>query len=253
MIRTALLTVALHGLLPLAHAQVDINALLQQHGSEVRLVPDTDPYAPNSFVGSFTTEMHFFDGQTEAKESPMNLSIHSSPEKLLIRTAMPGVQEEMRILIDQKNKFQYILMDAGKGGRMAMKAPKMKVVGDETETKKAADVQVTDEKKTIDGHVCKKMIAKTEDGTWTGWLAQDIDVPFHSFMRDAQHTGADLHADALKGVQGFPLEYEFVSSDGKERVQCFISDLKLGAPEEKVFSLDGYQVMELPAMPGMGR
>lgn len=231
-----------------ASAQVDINTLLQQSGSNVRMVPDTDPYTPNSFVGSFTTEMHFFEGATEAKHSPTNLTIHSSADKLLIQSAIPGSTEQMRFLIDQKGKWQYMLMDSGKGGRMAMKAPKMKVVGDEKEAKNAADVLVTDETKIIDGHPCKKMIAKTEDGTWTGWLAQDINVPFHSFMRDVQRTGADLHANALTGIHGFPLEYEFVSTDGKERVVCHIRDLKLGAPDEKMFSLDDYQVVELPAM-----
>lgn len=243
-----LLPILSAGCMLTASAQVDINALLQQQGSNVRMVPDTDPYTPNSFVGSFNTEMHFFEGTTESKHSPTNMTIHSSAEKLLIEAAMPGTTEKMRFLIDQKGKWQYMLMDSGKGGRMALKSAKMKVVGDEKEAKNAADVLVTDETKTIDGHPCKKMIAKTEDGTWTGWLAQDIDVPFHSFMRDVQRTGADLHADALTGVHGFPLEYEFVSTDGKERVQCFIRDLKLGVPDAKVFALDGYQVVEMPTM-----
>jgi len=230
-----------------ATAQIDMNAMLQQSGN-VRMVPDTDPYAPNTFVGSFRMEMHIFEKGTESEHSPMDMLIHSSAEKTSMETRTPGVKEQMRILIDQKEKWQYVLMDDSKGSRMAMKTRKMKVVSTADEQVSAPDVQVTDETKTIDGHLCKKLIAKSDDGTWTGWMAQDIGVPFHSFMRDMQQNGQGTHSGAIAGIHGFPLEYEWLSADGNERVQCHIKDLKLGAVDEKVFSLDGYQVMELPTM-----
>lgn len=246
MIRTAIVAVALHGLLPQAHAQVDINALLQQGGANVQLVPDTDPYVPNAFVGSFTMELHAFEDGKAVKEAPMNIAISSSVDKLLFRTTAPGMKDQVHILIDQKDKWQYMLMTDGAGNRIAMKTRKMKVITGEDKNPNAADVLVTDGTKIIDGHLCKKMTAKTEDGTWTGWLAQDIDVPFHSFMRDMRRTGTGFHDDALVGIHGFPLEYEWTSTDGKERMQCFIRDLQQGKVDEKAFSLDGYQVLELP-------
>lgn len=235
-------------------AQVDMNAILQQSGSNMRMEPDTDPFVPNAFVGSFTMDMHFFENGKESKNSPMISTIHSSESKLAFDSKSPEMKESVRMIIDQKEKMQYMLMDDGKGNKMAMKTRKMKVTGMEENEKNAADITVTDETKTIDGHVCKKMIAKDEDGTWTGWMAQDIEMPFHSVMRDMRGKGAEMHDDALAGVHGFPLEYEWVSNDGKERVTCRIRDLKLGTVDEGAFSMKGYQLMEMPMMPpGMGR
>lgn len=235
-------------------AQVDMNAILQQSGSNMRMEPDTDPFVPNAFVGSFTMDMHFFENGKESKNSPMISTIHSSESKLAFDSKPPEMKESVRMIIDQKEKMQYMLMDDGKGNKMAMKTRKMKVTGMEESNRNAADIQVTDETKTIDGHVCKKMIAKDEDGTWTGWMAQDIEMPFHSVMRDMRGKGAEMHDDALAGVHGFPLEYEWVSNDGKERVTCRIRDLKLGTVDEGAFSMKGYQLMEMPMMPpGMGR
>ncbi|MEZ4789040.1 MAG: DUF4412 domain-containing protein [Flavobacteriales bacterium] len=235
-------------------AQVDMNAILQQSGSNMRMEQDTDPFVPNAFVGSFTMDMHFFENGKESKNSPMISTIHSSESKLAFDSKSPEMKESVRMIIDQKEKMQYMLMDDGKGNKMAMKTRKMKVTGMEESNRNAADIQVTDETKTIDGHVCKKMIAKDEDGTWTGWMAQDIEMPFHSVMRDMRGKGAEMHDDALAGVHGFPLEYEWVSNDGKERVTCRIRDLKLGTVDEGAFSMKGYQLMEMPMMPpGMGR
>jgi len=237
-----------------ATAQFDMNAILQQQGAGIQMVPDTDPFMPNVFIGSFNMEMHIYENGKEQKQSPANVSISSSAEKIAFHTTVPGVKEQMRMIIDQKEKWQYMLVDDGKGNKMAMKTRKMKVIGTEEEKNtNAADVQVTDETKTIDGHLCKKLIAKSEDGTWIGWMAQDIEVPFELFMRDMQRGGGNFHDDAITGIHGFPLEYEWTSTDGKERMQSFIRDLKVGKVDEKVFSLDGYQVMELPTMPGMGR
>ena len=237
-----------------ATAQVDMNAILQQSGSNMRMEPDTDPFVPNAFVGSFTMEMHFFENGKESKNSPASSTIHSSESKLAFDSKSPEMKESVRMIIDQKEKMQYMLMDDGKGNKMAMKTRKMKVTGMEENDKNAADITVTDETRTIDGHLCKKVIAKDEDGTWTGWMATDIEIPFRSFMRDMDRQGGGLHDEALAGVFGFPLEYEWVSNDGKERMTCKMRDLKVGTVDEGAFSLTGYQLMEMPMMPpGMGR
>lgn len=239
---------ALVGLTPFANAQFDMSAAMANR-SGVNVVPDTDPFSPNSFVGSFTMEMHTYANGNENSSSPVNMDMHSSAEKIAVLMNMPGVKEKVRTIIDNKEKWQYMLMPDGKGSNIAVKTRKMKVLSTEDGTVNATDVLVTEETKTIDGRVCKKLIAKTEDGTWTGWMAEGMEVPFHSFMRDLQRTGPSMHSAALNGISGFPLEYEFVSKDGKERIQCFIRDLKVGTVDEKEFSLEGYQVLELPVVP----
>lgn len=229
-------------------AQIDLNAIMQQQagGKGASMQQDIDPFAPNLFVGSFTMEMHLFKGAEEQKHSPVFTTLTNSAEKTLMVTRMPGAKQDVRMLIDLKEKWQYMLVDDGKGRKTAMKTRKMKVTMGEGNAE-AGDAQMTEETKTIDGHLCTKMISTNKDGTWTGWLAKDINTPFAEVMRGLQGQGSNDRSQEIAGIHGFPLEYEWVSADGKERVVCHIRDLKQGAPDEQVFSLDGYEVMEMPS------
>lgn len=238
-----------------ASAQIDINTIVQQRnaGQGTAVVQaDQEPFAPNLFVGSFTLEMHLYKGSDEQKHSPVLTTVTNSAEKTLLVTRTPGAKQDVHLLIDLKEKWQYMLMDDGQGGRTAMKTRPMKVNVADAE-REAGDVQVTDETRTIDGHLCTKVISKSKDGTWTGWLAKDMKTPFADVMRNLQGKGRNDRSQELAGIHGFPLEYEWVATDGKERIVCHIRDLREGSPDEQVFSLEGYQIMELPAMPGMGR
>jgi hypothetical protein len=49
-------------------------------------------------------------------------------------------------------------------------------------------------------------------------------------------------------MQGFPLEFQWVDVNGKDRMVCYMRDVLLTPPAESLFSLDGYEVTEMPSM-----
>ncbi|MBV6405180.1 MAG: DUF4412 domain-containing protein [Flavobacteriales bacterium] len=218
-------------------------------GEGITVVDDNDPFVPNSFIGSFRMETHQFRSGAEQERSPMTLRYWSSADKALTEASSPGAPA-MRMLVDLKGKWQYMLMPESQGARMAMKMRKKKVVMTaQNGTADTPTVEVTNETRTIDGHRCVKVVARSSEGVWTGWVAQDLPAPFADLQRVAG-TGDPRLTQRTAGVKGFPLEFEWVDANGTDRMVCKVHDLVAGTVDEARFSLDGYQVMELP---GMGR
>jgi hypothetical protein len=239
------------------HAQVDMNSLMQQaQGGAfggVTIVEDTDPFTPNVFVGSIRMEIRSFEKDTEAKDSPMRMRYHSREDMTLME---PEVQqkgmEQMKVLTDLKGKWQYTLMTDKKGKRTAMKMKKMKVVvqddGTDTEAGGEPRVERGTETRTIHGQRCTKYTVTDEDGTWTGWVAEGVPTPFMDMARSVSNGKGGGMDRTPSGLDGMPMEYEYVSADGKERMEVKVTEFSLGAPDEKFFSLAGYEVMEMPTM-----
>lgn len=245
-----------------ASAQVDINKMIQermrQQGqpgqpsgtpSGVTMEDDTDPFVPNEFIGSFRMEMHNYEGTVEQKNSPMNLYYWSSTDMTLMRNdAAERSGEEMKILTDLKGKWTYTLMTDKKGKKTAMKSRKKKMVmAEEAAGKKEPVITITTETRVIEGHTCTKVIVVSEDGTWTGWVAKDVKAPFADMARSAKQGGDEAQRRAMEKVDGMPLEFEWVKADGSSRMVCHIRDLVSGKVDMGLFSLDGYDVMEMPS------
>lgn len=217
-------------------------------GGGMKVEDDNSPFVPNEFVGSFRMEMHMFDGAAEKKNSPTNMRYWSTEDKTMNKMEMPDEKgRDMRMMTDLKGKWQYTLMTDEKGKKTAMKSKKKKVTMAEEKATKEPEITVTSETKTIEGHVCTKTIVKTEDGTWTGWVAKDIKAPFGDMARSVGHRGNDKMMKSYKGMQGFPLEFEWVDAKGTDRIVCYMKELKVGPVDAGVFSLDGYEVTEMPS------
>ena len=231
-------------------AQDDLQKMIQERmaASGVKMEDDTSPFVPNEFVGSFRMEMHMFKGTAEAEHSPTNLRYWSSEDMTMNKMEMPSEKgRDMRIMSDLKNKYQYTMMTDEEGKKMAMKSKKKKVTMAEEKTTKEPEITMTSETKTIEGHVCTKTIVKTEEGMWTGWVAKDIKAPFGDMARNVGHSGDDKMMKTYKGMSGFPLEFEWVDAKAGDRMVCYMKELNVGPVNPSIFSLDGYEVMEMPS------
>ena len=238
-----------------ASAQADLNQMIQERMQQqgmggMRMEDDNDPFVPNTFVGSFRMEMHNYKGAVEQQHSPMNMRFWSTTDMTLVQMQMPAQQaQQMKMLTDHKGKWTYMLMTDEKGAKRAMKSKKKKVVmtSEPTTPKKEPVITVTKETKVIDGQTCTKVIAVSEDGTWTGWVARTVESPFGDLLRSMQQRGADSHMTVAKSVQGMPLEYEWIDAKTKDRLVCHIRELQHGKVDASAFSLVGYEVMEMPS------
>ena len=241
----------------IASAQDDLQKIIQERmaGSGMKIEDDTSHFVPNEFIGSFRMEMHMYKSGVEAEHSPTNMRYYSKEDMTLNKMAMPSEDggktkgRDMSTLTDLKGKWTYMLMTDEEGKQMAMKSKKKKVTmtEDPKEATKEPEITETKETKTIEGHVCTKVIVKTEDGTWTGWVAKDVKAPFEDMTRNMGQRGNKNMTNAYKGVKGLPLEFEWLDKNGTDKMVCFMKDVKSGSVDEGVFSLDGYEVMEMPS------
>lgn len=227
-------------------AQIDISKIMAGQG--MKMEDDKSPFVPNSFVGSFRMEMHMYRNGVEEKHSPTNMRYWSSTDMTLYQMVVPegGKGQDMKVLTDLKGKWQYMLVSDEKGRRTAMKSRKQAVTMEGRTDAQMPEITVTNETRTIDGHVCTKVVARSTEGTWTGWVAKDVQAPFEDMARSIKQ-GGNRMAQVHNEVGGMPLEYEFLNAAGDEKLQCFFKDLKVGAPDAALFSLEGYQVTEMPS------
>src|SRR6185369_12978429 len=100
------------------HAQVDMNKMIQERmakhqgqgggADDVKIEDDNDPYVPNTFIGSFTMEMHHFKKDVEDKDGARNMHYWSSADKTLNQMDSPEMKgRTMKMMTDLKNKWTY--------------------------------------------------------------------------------------------------------------------------------------------------
>jgi hypothetical protein len=230
-----------------AIAQTGVPSMSAQHSGamdNMKIEDDNDPFVPNAFTGSFTLEIQNYADGKPTTEAPHVMHFWSSPDKVLMEfQAIPGQGAQMKMLTDLKEKWTYMMMTDGQGNKRAMKSHKKKIVytGDPD-----AHITVTKETKVIDGHACTKVIGTSKEGTWTAWVAKDIDVNLSDIM--GAGPGRSKESRDWKDVKGFPLEMTMTDKDGHTNMVMHIRDFKVGSVDPSVFSMDGYQVMEIPGM-----
>lgn len=220
---------------------------------QVKMEDDNDPFKPNSFVGSFRMEVHMFKDGAEVAGEPMDMHYWSNPDMTLMSMAAPNTHgkpgTEMKMLTDLKGKWNYLLMTDPKGNKTAMKSRKQKYTFDAPgKDPKHGDFTVTKETKMIDGHKCTKVVGKMEDGTWTGWVAKDIAVPFADIASTMSRSAVQRDRQNWEGLTGFPLEYNVTDKDGKKVSEVFVKDLQSGEVDPSVFSITDYKIMEIPGI-----
>ncbi len=257
--------------LPLATALLTLPALAQsdapqhQYSStdraaagtmlgQVKVEDDNDPFVPNAFIGSFRMEMHRLKDGKEAPEGPMDMHYWSSPDMNLIsmasEKAKQGAATDLKVLTDLKGKWTYMLMTDPRGTKTAMKSRKKKYIMDTTEQSghQPGKFTVTNETKIIDGHKCTKVVSTTEEGTWTGWVAKDIAIPFGDIANNMTRGAMQRNRQNWDGLGGFPLEFEMADKSGNKTMQVFVKDLQVGAVDPGIFSITDYKVMEIPGI-----
>ena len=229
-------------------AQTDTDNVIKDRMARAGAVMEDDmgPFQPNAFIGSFRMELHHTHGATKTKSAPMQLEVWTNVDHSLVRSSSGGIAPEMTILKDLRGKKQYLLTTDDLGKRVALKSALKKMVPTGDGAANAPDIRMTEETRVIAGQVCKKLVAKDDRGTWIGWMATDLEVPFTYFMQSLGY-GEMIAADQLDGVYGFPLQYEWTDASGTEGLTCVVEDLVVGAVKAEIFTLDGYQIVELPA------
>lgn len=248
----------MHTALPLLAAFLALPALAQTGMeqmpaalSNVQFEDDNGPFVPNTFIGSFRMEMHNFKDGQEQPESPVDMHFWSSTDKTLTSFRTDKANgTEMKMMNDLKGKWSYIMMGTPNGQKTAMRSHKKKLVhtGEGGDAAKGINFTETKETKTIDGHACTKVIGRSKDGVWTAWVAKDMPTPFGDLVRNMGQVRQAGAMQQWSGLKGFPLEMEMQDLGGNDKTVIYVKDIKEGPVDERLFSLDGYKMMDVPGI-----
>lgn len=224
-----------------ANAQSILNAL-----GGLKVEEDNSPFVPNEFIGSFVLEQHFYKNGEERNYSPKTLRYWGSEDKTLFYSVeKEDKHDEMRILTDLRAKYTYTMRTDKEGRKTALKMHKKTMSMKEDKGSAPPEVKLTAETKTILGHTCVKVIYTDKKGTSISWMAQDVPAPLGDLTRGLGSGNATMQ-ETVRSFKGFALESEFIDADGKNRSTNLVKELNVGSVDQAVFSLEGYEIQELP-------
>lgn len=226
----------------------------QKANTGMTMEENTDPFVPLGFTGSYRMEVHQFKNGVEEKESPMNIGIAFTDDKMAM-TPQGSAKGGMRVVYDLKNKFNYTLMTDENGNRTGMKMKMMKVNMGDAEEKPATDetkVVRTNETKTIAGHPCRKYTYKDETGAGEAWIAEDISFDPSKAIASVVK-GKKVDSWQKTPYSGLVMETTWVDANGKDKMVMYCKDLVVGKVDEAVFSTSGYEIMDMSNMPMFGK
>lgn len=183
---------------------------------------------------------------TPKNPEPFELKVSASGSKIAIEPRNMGTPGSMTIIVDNAKGKQYMLMNAN-GQKMAMA---LNIDAANKAITKEPKVTVTKEVKTIDGYKCTRVICETDEQKSDLWITQDVGMQYAEFYKMFNSSkgpqASMVKIPELKTVKGFPIE--IVSTDTKkgETVTMKIKNISKAKIDAKIFSLEGYQVMEAP-------
>ena len=187
---------------------------------------------------------------TAKNPEPILMKVSISGSKMAMEPQNMGTPGSMTILVDQATGKQYMLMNSN-GQKMAM-AVNMNSIEKAAAAAKDPKVTITKETKTIDGYKCTKVITETDEQKADLWMTQDVGMQYAEFYKMINSAkgpqGSVAKVPDLKNVKGFPIE--IVSTDKKkaETVTLKIKNISKAKIDQKVFSMEGYQVMDAGGM-----
>lgn len=182
-------------------------------------------------------------------KEPMTMKVFTNKTKLLMRPQITGYKGNMAILIDQSAKKQYMLMD-NEGQKMAMivnyvdQVEKMNAIGT------VPKITKTGETKTIDGYLCEKIIAETEESKSVMWITKDLGLQYGDLYKiiASGNNGPQAQSGnlpAMKEMNGFPIEMEVTTKKKAETVTIRIKNISKAPINSATFSTEGYQIMDM--------
>jgi hypothetical protein len=251
--RTCALIAALFALHCTSNAQ-SLQELMQAAGQQsVTIEEDKTPFKPLGFLGSYRWEVHSYTNGIEQKDSPTNVVMAFDDAHMAMIPQANG-KEQTRMVFDLKNKHTYTLMTDSKGKRSGVKMKGMRVVvrdegGNTTDDK--THVTRTDETRTIEGHPCRKYTYRNEDGHGEAWIAEDIN--FNAYEALGHMVGGRTDSWQKAPYKGMVLESVWHNKNGRDRVEMYTRDLVVGKVDAALFSITGYEVQDMTALPLFGR
>ncbi len=185
---------------------------------------------------------------TAKNPEPYEIKVSASGSKIAMEPRNIGVPGAITIIVDNTTGKQYMLMNSN-GQKMAMG---LKLDAESKNPVKEPRVTITKEFKTIDGYKCTRVLCESEDQKSDMWITQDVGMQYADFYKMFNSSkgpqGSMMKIPELKTVKGFPIEIISTDKQKGETVTLKIKNISKTKIDPKIFSMEGYQMMDAPNM-----
>ncbi|NNE30424.1 MAG: DUF4412 domain-containing protein [Saprospiraceae bacterium] len=200
----------------------------------------------STFVGSFTMIFDSFKNGKQEKHSPATIHFHYN--RNLVAMIMEGKDTKMaKIIMDsEENSMTMITEDNGKKTGMKMKRPNIEKIT--TQVMDDLEVTKTGIFKTIDTYRCEKILStnKKDGYKTTSWVTRDFPIDYREVFQSMAMGRIKNSGANQEWIDGFSIESESVSGNGKEVVITKTKNIKIGTVDKSVFDTSGVEIMSLP-------
>lgn len=206
---------------------------------------------PSSFIGSFAVVSAEYDSKGKAKDNgPITTKYFIEKYQFAIEPQTENEGEETYLILDRARRKIITKVNSSEGKKATI-LPMMKVdmqVENETLSNGNYEVKPTGRTDIIEGFPAEEYAVTSTEGSGTFWASEAVTFnmweAFDFIKVKNNQSGGVMNYSEIFGVDGTVIKYDFTNNEG-ERNTFLLSDINEGAIDPAIFSLRGYQIMDL--------
>lgn len=199
------------------------------------------------FLGSFTIETREFKKGKERKDSPYRTRYHLEEDRFAIE---PNLDESEIIMIYDREEKEITTKTMQDGEKSATISPMINIslgMDRKSDEDEGVSVKATGREKTIEGYLCQEYRIEHDGDVTLAWLAPDLNIDLRNVtdMVKIKNVQGAQTSGAAYGLEGTMIEAHSEEKGGKITRDFYIKDISPGDAPDKIFSLEGFEVMDL--------
>ena len=148
-----------------------------------------------------------------------------------------------KTIINSKEKTMTTLVESG-ANKMAMKTG---MQGFNPSAAEKPKITETGKTKVIEGYKCKEIIVESADNTSDMWTTTELGLSMTDVLGFAG-SGRATNLERFYADKGVSLETTITNKKDNKKTTMYIKDIKKSPVSTSEFSIEGYKLMEAPAM-----
>jgi hypothetical protein len=219
---------------------------------------DLSDVQPSKFIGSFKMNFETSKGGKPVKDESGEMEFFVDKFQVAIITTVTD-EGETRMILDRKTAQMTMLTTDKKGKKTGIKMKMLKVVlqddglgNDDSDAK----ITITNEKKTIEGLSCTKVIVEDDEHYTVAWVTDEKNISLYeifNYLSISSRENKSSKQDKYSNINGLALEAATQNKNSGETTLVKVTNLKKGSVDSKAFETSGYELMDMSQMMNFGK
>lgn len=204
----------------------------------------------SEFTGRFTMESSTYRNGKMQGDGPTTMTYHVAPYEVGMQLPGDKAGEETVMLFDRRSRkiTQKIITKKERTAtitRMPSLMVEIEEDGDDGETPDFR-IEATGRTKTLEGYRVREYEVESDEMIGLVWVTDEVS------LRDAMALGMFSFKGKKSGPGGMPMYYgetvleaHYEHKDKNESYDYYLRDIRIGAPDPDIFSLDGFEVTDI--------